>query len=324
MYGNTADQYWGLSPGSGDVQADPLIPYMDSGDWHIAGNSPCKDAGDDSVVLPTDRDIDREARRNGPIDIGADEMTECWLLGHSVRREYMMRRSHAVFVGVVLTIMLVPATVLGWDVWYTGDVTPTDPSLGDYGWTAWTMDHSLYTAQGGILSIVDDSTTAHVLFGRETWDIPPAVPLTVEARVSVASATAKNAVRLAATTMGFSTFVSLYPDRLVASFSSRADAHEAVYLADLAAFRTVRIATDSSGHSCVWVDGVLAAEGWTSEGYQGGIMFGAGSTTGTSESYWDYVAYSKEYLPVPEPSSLIALAGGLAGLGGMALRRRRR
>ena len=29
------------------------------------------------------------------------------------------------------------------------------------------------------------------------------------------------------------------------------------------------------------------------------------------------------YAPVPEPSSLIALAGGLAGLGGMALRRRR-
>ena len=30
------------------------------------------------------------------------------------------------------------------------------------------------------------------------------------------------------------------------------------------------------------------------------------------------------YAPVPEPSSLIALAGGLAGLGGLTLRRRRR
>ena len=29
-------------------------------------------------MLPSDRDIDREARRNGPIDIGADETTECW------------------------------------------------------------------------------------------------------------------------------------------------------------------------------------------------------------------------------------------------------
>ncbi|MCX6376360.1 MAG: right-handed parallel beta-helix repeat-containing protein, partial [Armatimonadetes bacterium] len=78
VYGNTAYQYSGLSPGTGDISADPLIPYMESGDWHIAWGSPCRDAGDDSVVLPTDRDIDNDARRNGPIDIGADETTECW------------------------------------------------------------------------------------------------------------------------------------------------------------------------------------------------------------------------------------------------------
>lgn len=38
---------------------------------------------------------------------------------------------------------------------------------------------------------------------------------------------------------------------------------------------------------------------------------------------WSYNGYVSP-VPVPEPSSILALAGGIAGLGGLALRRRRR
>jgi len=56
-----------------------------------------------------------------------------------------------------------------------------------------------------------------------------------------------------------------------------------------------------------------------------GVWFGTAWSVGdTAEAYWDYVAYSAAFLPIPEPSSLLALAGGVAGLGGFALRRRGR
>jgi len=43
----------------------------------------------------------------------------------------------------------------------------------------------------------------------------------------------------------------------------------------------------------------------------------------TPDALTRFCADDMTVVPIPEPSSLIALAGGLAGLGGMALRRRR-
>ena len=53
------------------------------------------------------------------------------------------------------------------------------------------------------------------------------------------------------------------------------------------------------------------------------VYFASASGTASS-SYWDYVAYSDAFLPVPEPSSMLALAGGIAGITAFALRRKRR
>ena len=82
VYGNTVYQYSWI-PGSqdhpsGDIEpVDPQIAEIAQGDWHISVGSPCRDAGDDSVALQTDTDIDNQVRRYGPIDIGADETSEC-------------------------------------------------------------------------------------------------------------------------------------------------------------------------------------------------------------------------------------------------------
>ena len=80
VYGNTGSQYGGLittRPSTDLVSVDPLFVDKDNADYHVWWSSPCKDAGYDAVVLPDTHDIDAEPRRNGPIDIGADETTEC-------------------------------------------------------------------------------------------------------------------------------------------------------------------------------------------------------------------------------------------------------
>ncbi|OFX14565.1 MAG: hypothetical protein A2Z18_00570 [Armatimonadetes bacterium RBG_16_58_9] len=76
VHGNTGYDYsWTPIP---TEDLDPgLDPMISDSDWHIPWGSPCRDAGDDSVSVP-DRDIDANSRRNGTIDIGAHETTECW------------------------------------------------------------------------------------------------------------------------------------------------------------------------------------------------------------------------------------------------------
>lgn len=79
VYGNTDWDFYGMSMGvptgrEGNVSADPLIVTDPHGDQHIDPASPCIDAGDNSVVMQGDTDIDNQARiRNTRVDIGADE-----------------------------------------------------------------------------------------------------------------------------------------------------------------------------------------------------------------------------------------------------------
>lgn len=60
---------WGL----GMIDADPLFVDEANGDYHLVYDSPCRDAGDNSVVtLPEDFESDPRIA-HGTVDIGADE-----------------------------------------------------------------------------------------------------------------------------------------------------------------------------------------------------------------------------------------------------------
>ncbi len=59
---------------NGNLMADPRFANPAVGNLHIQPASPCRDAGDDTAVLPGDTDFDGEARIQGAhVDIGADE-----------------------------------------------------------------------------------------------------------------------------------------------------------------------------------------------------------------------------------------------------------
>lgn len=74
VYGNSQTDYSGLTPGPSDIHLDPRFFNLELSDFHLRANSPCIDAGDDSMVQPGQRDFDGQPRINGPhVDIGADE-----------------------------------------------------------------------------------------------------------------------------------------------------------------------------------------------------------------------------------------------------------
>ena len=226
-----------------------------------------------------------------------------------------MKKAYFLSFVLLCGVMLLERTAMAWDVIYDGSVMPNDPALGPCQWGTYMSDLSNCSSDGNDLHVSDQRTDAYAVFSR--FAAPKDSPLTVEARVRVPNG---DGTVLYAGTPTFYTLALLYSDRISVSF---APSPYATYTADLSLFRTIRIATDSQGQSYVWLDGDLLAQGLTSMGNQGDVLFGSISAAGVNESYWDYVAYSNDFLPVPEPASLLALAGGLAGVAIGAMRRRR-
>jgi hypothetical protein len=74
---NWAHNYYNVTAGGHDLDANPDYLDVATGNLHIAQTSPCRDAGDDGsltgAVIP-DYDIDWDARKtSNSVDIGADE-----------------------------------------------------------------------------------------------------------------------------------------------------------------------------------------------------------------------------------------------------------
>lgn len=61
------------SPGTGNLNSDPLFVNPAQGNFHIQPNSPCKDAADPAATLDVDVDGDTRPQGSGR-DIGADEV----------------------------------------------------------------------------------------------------------------------------------------------------------------------------------------------------------------------------------------------------------
>jgi len=74
VYNPEGYDYSGLSPGEGDVPADPLFRDLANGDYHLSADSPCINAGwNDPPGLP-EFDMDGQGRICWcVVDIGADE-----------------------------------------------------------------------------------------------------------------------------------------------------------------------------------------------------------------------------------------------------------
>lgn len=76
VFGNSFSNFAAGYPSgtNGNIEADPLLANIPAANGHVMPNSPCRDAGDSTAVVPGDLDVDGQARIQGPAaDMGADE-----------------------------------------------------------------------------------------------------------------------------------------------------------------------------------------------------------------------------------------------------------
>ncbi len=235
-----------------------------------------------------------------------------------------IRRLMKTAVLVTLSVFSCAMSANAWDVYYDGSVLPNNTQLGS---ALWHSDSNNYlgtsACQNGILHLVDSSSTSTARFYREGAGLPAGTSVTLEARVKVLSSASPLGPNSSGVGFGVSSYggqyVRMWPDKIGVMIGS--SNYPTFYSVDMTQFHTIRLDYDSNARSFnVWVDGSSVLVGSASGGnIGGGIVFGAPYLVAgaTSDSYWDYVAYTT----VPEPSSLIALGALVSPL--FALRRRR-
>lgn len=80
VYGNTDYNYLNLTPGVGDISADPVLVNRAAGDYHIRPWSPCVNAGWSDAPGTPSSDMDGQSRPfESAVDIGADEFNVTFL-----------------------------------------------------------------------------------------------------------------------------------------------------------------------------------------------------------------------------------------------------
>ena len=124
-------------------------------------------------------------------------------------------------------------------------------------------------------------------------------------------------------TRGAIVSLEVYGDHLVAwDYGTHGPA---MFYGDFTTFRTIRLAYDGGTRAYACVDNQLAFSfGLSGGGGQNGVTFGSYGIAGSCDSYWQYVAYSKEFLPVPEPVTLTTFATLSLLTGAGMVRRRKR
>lgn len=237
-----------------------------------------------------------------------------------------MHTSNALRVLLVTALALCGGAASCWDVSYECDVLPNDTSLGTSAWTYHAAANSLTTVANGILRTTDPWTDDREYVTRGSG-FAAGIAVTVESRFRAASVSSADWIfarpGFGIQTFGGSAMLALLPDGVATRYlGETANRHYAVDLSEWHAFR-IALASDRSFR--VWMDGGLVFSGLAFQPGQNGVFFGTGNyPPETADIEWDYVRYSKAYLPLPEPSSLLALLAGFCGLGGVLWRRRTR
>ena len=221
-----------------------------------------------------------------------------------------------------------PCACAAWDFTYDGDVLPVDAALGADVWALRRPGDQAFlsesSASDGFLHLVDRRNDQAALFYRD--DVGPGSPVTIEGRVRVVAADDPyNGLIEPLLFGGRLAFVAIFGDRIGVRYIGM---NSFIFSPlDMSEFHVIRLAIEGSQAGfrdpafTVWVDGAQVFSGPAPGTTGGSVYFGTLFNQPTSESYWDYVRYSNEYLPVPEPSGLLALTSGLTGL--LAMRRRR-
>jgi hypothetical protein len=228
---------------------------------------------------------------------------------------------------VLLVTLIYTANASAWDITYDGSVLPSNLLLGP---SVWQQDSNNFlgasSAVTGVLHLVDSNSVMTARFYREgSMNAPSGRNVTMETRVKVVSSTSPYGSDYSGVGFGVSTagtggqYVRMWTDRLGIMYPG--SNYPTFYYLDMTQFHTIRLNVNGSDRTFgVWVDGTSVFSGSAPGGNNwGGIQFGTDYVVGaTSESYWDYLAYT-----VPEPSSILALLAGLGGLGAMFRKRRR-
>ena len=230
-----------------------------------------------------------------------------------------MKKTFTLAAIVLLAGLVCAIKASAWEVEYNASsgVLPTAASPP---WKLYRYGDPTPTISDGVLRIQHVAAGNYVEYGRECWAIDRGVPVTMEARMWVAAFS--GAPRLSIQTQGCYADFFIYPDHLSAHDWNNGWIPIASS-GDFSTPRTIRFAYDGGSRAYVWVDGQMALSfALAPTNGQNGVTFGSYGGAASSDSYWQYVAYSKEFLPVPEPATLIALAP-LSLLTGAGLVRKR-
>lgn len=222
-------------------------------------------------------------------------------------------------VAIFVTFIVVACTMnaYAWGVTYDANTNqlPTGVSPA---WTSVILGSNTATVSNGLLRI--QHITGSSYYYREAWAIDAGIPVTMEAKMRV-DASSIGAPQLSIQTKGCHASLNVYSDHLQAyDWPSKSNV---VFYENFTVLQTVRMAYDGENNVYAWVNNQLALS-WTLSGGAGqnGISFGTYNSADVFDSYWQYVSYSKQFLPVPEPSSLLGVSSLLFTLAGFAIRRR--
>ena len=174
-----------------------------------------------------------------------------------------------------------------WELGYVGDKIPDDPALDDDMWSVYKTDgidsSDVCEITGAKELHMEDPADKVCFFMRELED---GTVGTVEAKVKVLEQSGATYTILMGIENDDRAWVDLFPDHIALEGG-------ASYDVDMTQYHIVRITRQDAG-LFVYVDGeeVLQGQVAATSTSRTCIIFGAGSTGGTGDHYWDYIAYT--------------------------------